>query len=76
MAMYCVKIKYSLDAIKGMMEDGIDRAEAMRNLSEKLGKSKTFLEISKILMEFSKKILEMSQKILGNSIFLKKNTGF
>ena len=37
MALYCVKIKYSLDAIKGMMEDGIDRAEAMRALSEKLG---------------------------------------
>ena len=37
MSLYCVKIKYSLEAIKGMMEDGLDRAEAMRNLTEKLG---------------------------------------
>ena len=34
MSLYCVKIKYSLEAIKGMMEDGLDRAEAMRNLTE------------------------------------------
>ena len=26
MSLYCVKIKYSLDAISGMMSDGIDRA--------------------------------------------------
>ena len=37
MSLYCVKIKYSLDAISGMMSDGIDRAEAMRELTEKLG---------------------------------------
>ena len=37
MSLYCVKIKYSLDAISGMMSDGIDRAEAMRDLTEKLG---------------------------------------
>ena len=37
MSLYCVKIKYSLDAINGMMSDGIDRAEAMRELTEKLG---------------------------------------
>ena len=37
MSLYCVKIKYSLEAIKGMMEDGLDRAEAMRNLTEKRG---------------------------------------
>tara|TARA_B100001741_G_C16014880_1_gene352805 strand:- start:115 stop:450 length:336 start_codon:yes stop_codon:yes gene_type:complete len=37
MSLYCVKIKYSLDAIKGMMEDGVDRAAAMRDLTEKLG---------------------------------------
>ena len=37
MSLYCVKIKYSLEAIKGMMEDGLDRAVAMRNLTEKLG---------------------------------------
>ncbi len=37
MTLYCVKIKYSLDAIKGMMEDGVDRAVVMRGLTEKLG---------------------------------------
>ena len=35
MSLYCVKIKYSLDAIKGMMEDGGDRAAAIRDLTEK-----------------------------------------
>ena len=44
MSLYCVKIKYSLDAISGMMSDGIDRAEAMRELTEKLGgKTNMFL---------------------------------
>ena len=43
MSLYCVKIKYSLEAIKGMMEDGLDRAEAMRNLTEKLGGKLSFL---------------------------------
>ena len=37
MLLYCIKIKYSLDAIKGMMEDGIDRAIVMSSLTEKLG---------------------------------------
>ena len=31
------KDKYSLDAIKGMMNDGIDRQDAMRKLTEALG---------------------------------------
>ena len=31
MSLYCIKIKTDLDAIKGMMNDGIDR------LTEKLG---------------------------------------
>ena len=44
MSLYCVKIKYSLDAISGMMSDGVDRAEAMRELTEKLGgKTNLFL---------------------------------
>ena len=37
MNIYCIKIKYTKEAIKGMMEEGIDRADAMRNLSEALG---------------------------------------
>ncbi len=37
MAIYCIKIKYTKEAIKGMMEEGIDRADAMRSLSEALG---------------------------------------
>ena len=37
MSLYCIKIKYSKEAIKGMMEDGVDRADAMRSLSEALG---------------------------------------
>ena len=37
MAIYCIKIKYTKEAIKGMMEEGVDRADAMRNLSEALG---------------------------------------
>ena len=37
MSLYCIKIKYSLDAIKGMMNDGIDRQDAMRKLTEALG---------------------------------------
>ena len=37
MAIYCIKIKATKEAIKGMMEEGVDRADAMRNLSEALG---------------------------------------
>ena len=37
MAIYCIKIKYTKEAIKGMMEEGVDRADAMRSLSEALG---------------------------------------
>ncbi len=37
MSLYCINIKYSLDAIKGMMNDGIDRQDAMRKLTEALG---------------------------------------
>ena len=37
MAIYCIKIKYTKEAIKGMMEEGIDRANAMRSLTEALG---------------------------------------
>ena len=37
MAIYCIKIKYTKEAIKGMMEEGADRADAMRSLSEALG---------------------------------------
>ena len=37
MVMYCIKIKYTKNAIKGMMNDGVDRADAMRSLSEALG---------------------------------------
>ena len=37
MVMYCIKIKYTKEAIKGMMEKGVDRADAMRDLIEALG---------------------------------------
>ena len=37
MNIYCIKIKYTKEAIKGMMEEGVDRAHAMRNLTEALG---------------------------------------
>ena len=37
MSIYCIKIKYTKEAIKGMMDDGVDRADAMRSLSEALG---------------------------------------
>lgn len=37
MSIYCIKIKYTKNAIKGMMDDGVDRADAMRSLSESLG---------------------------------------
>ena len=37
MSIYCIKIKYTKNAIKGMMNDGVDRADAMRSLSEALG---------------------------------------
>ena len=37
MSIYCIKIKYTKEAIKGMMEEGVDRADAMRSLSEALG---------------------------------------
>ena len=37
MAIYCIKIKYTKQAIKGMMDEGVDRADAMRSLSEALG---------------------------------------
>ena len=37
MAIYCIKIKYTKEAIKGMMEEGVERADAMRSLSEALG---------------------------------------
>ena len=39
MSLYCIKIKYSLDAIKGMMNDGIDRQDAMQKLTEALEES-------------------------------------
>ena len=34
---YCIKIKYTKEAIRGMMEEGVDRADALRNLTEALG---------------------------------------
>ena len=37
MNIYCIKIKYTKEAIRGMMEEGVDRADAMRNLTESLG---------------------------------------
>ena len=37
MNIYCIKIKYTKEAIRGMMEDGVDRADALRNLTEALG---------------------------------------
>ena len=37
MAIYCIKIKYTKQPIKGMMDEGVDRADAMRSLSEALG---------------------------------------
>ena len=37
MSLYCIKIKYSMEAIQGMMNDGIDREHAMRKLTEALG---------------------------------------
>ena len=37
MATYCIKIKYTKEAIKAMMETGQDRAIAMKSLSEALG---------------------------------------
>ena len=37
MSIYCIKIKYTKEAIKGMMNEGVDRANAMRDLSEALG---------------------------------------
>ena len=37
MNIYCIKIKYTQEAIKGMMEEGVDRADALRNLTEALG---------------------------------------
>ena len=37
MSIYCIQIKYTKNAIKGMMDDGVDRADAMRSLSEALG---------------------------------------
>ncbi len=37
MALYCMKIKYSKEAIRGMMEEGVDRAIAMRSFTEALG---------------------------------------
>ncbi len=37
MNIYCIKIKYTKEAIKGMMEEGVDRADALRNLTEALG---------------------------------------
>ena len=37
MSIYCIKIKYTKEAIRGMMEEGVDRADAMRNLTEALG---------------------------------------
>ena len=37
MNIYCIKIKYTKEAIRGMMEEGVDRAEALRNLTEALG---------------------------------------
>ena len=37
MNIYCIKIKYTKEAIRGMMEEGVDRANAMRNLTEALG---------------------------------------
>lgn len=37
MGIYCIKIKYTKEAIIGMMEDGEDRANAMRSLTEELG---------------------------------------
>ena len=37
MNIYCIKIKYTKEAIRGMMEEGVDRADALRNLTEALG---------------------------------------
>ena len=37
MAIYCIKIKYTSEAIKGMMEEGAHRADAIRSLTEVLG---------------------------------------
>ena len=37
MAIYCRKIKYTNEAIKGMMDEGVHRADAMRSLTEALG---------------------------------------
>ena len=36
MAIYCIKIKYTSEAIKGMMEEGAHRADAIRSLTEAL----------------------------------------
>ena len=43
MSIYCIKIKYTKEAIRGMMEEGVDRADAMRNLTEALGQTFIFL---------------------------------
>ena len=33
MAIYCIKIKYTKEAIKGIMKEGLGKVDAMRNLS-------------------------------------------
>ena len=52
MAIYCIKIKYTSEAIKGMMEVGAHRADAIRSLTEVLGvKLSAFTEwLSSIIM--------------------------
>ena len=37
MTIYCIKIKYINEAIKGMMEDGVNRADVIRSLTASLG---------------------------------------
>ena len=37
MTIYCIKIKYINDVIKGMMEDGLHRDDVMRSLTASLG---------------------------------------
>ena len=45
MSIYCIKIKYTKEAIRGMMNVGVDRVDAMRNLTEALGdKLLSFME--------------------------------